>query len=696
MQGVAVVLDGQHERWRVSNEAIECVVRIAEGRLRWDLLEQPSGRHVAGSSECAGLALDGQTFAWSTSVDAQDIARDDGSHELRIATLAADGSARLVRSFEVFPGVPFVRISGGLEYHGDASLMVTGSEILNLEVHSPSPLTLFHVEQFSWVYRRDFFSQNQVHLVPGRAAEEIRMGSFPSHFVGPTSCAWFALRDGQADRAGREPNHGAGFVAGIEFNGKSRLRAWATLGTTHLVSTIDELRHIVVPGEQFEIPAFFVGSFSGDWDEAGYVTQRFAERYVYPPMPDERYPWVQYNSWRYEQDINEAQQLEAIERCAALGVEVVVMDLGWAVQIGEWRHNPEKFPDGLRPLAERARAHGMRFGVHIALAQASVNAPVAREHPDWLTHEGEDYFGAAPLCLGHDPCREWLIGEIVRLIDDEQIDYFVQDGEDMVKACGKSTHTHAAGDSNYANSVQGIDQVIATVRRMRPHIVWENCEDGGCMMTYRMARLCHSSITVDNIATYATRQGIYGASYPFSPRYSVRYMQDDPTSYTLRSAIFGGPLILMQKVTEWNADQMAETRAAIEQYKQIRALVRDARIIHLLPPRYNVEGIGWGWDAIQAVSPDRSRSVIMVYRALGDTEHRTIYPRGLDAARTYRIRLEDRGDSLDMTGEALRSIGLALTLPELASEMIQVEALDTVTRSTATIGDKGDAIERTE
>ena len=54
--------------------------------------------------------------------------------------------------------------------------------------------------------------------------------------------------------------------------------------------------------------------------------------------------------------------------------------------------------------------------------------------------------------------------------------------------------------------------VIMAVRRAHPHLVWENCEDGGCMMTYRMARLCHTSITVDNIAAYATRQGVYGAS----------------------------------------------------------------------------------------------------------------------------------------------------------------------------------------
>jgi hypothetical protein len=32
----------------------------------------------------------------------------------------------------------------------------------------------------------------------------------------------------------------------------------------------------------------------------------------------------------------------------------------------------------------------------------------------------------------------------------------VQDGEDMVKRCMKTTHTHNYGDYNYANSVQGM------------------------------------------------------------------------------------------------------------------------------------------------------------------------------------------------------------------------------------------------
>jgi alpha-galactosidase len=203
--------------------------------------------------------------------------------------------------------------------------------------------------------------------------------------------------------------------------------------------------------------------------------------------------------------------------------------------------------------------------------------------------------------------------------------------------------------------------------------VWENCEDGGCMMTYRMARLCHSSITVDNIATYATRQGIYGASYPFSPRYSVRYMQDDPTPYTLRSVLFGGPMILMQRVTEWTPEQMAATREAIAQYKELRALVRDAKVIHLLPPLVNVDGVGWGWDAIQAVSADQSLSVVLVFRARGDVGRRSIRPRGLHPNAGYRVVLHDRGTTLELSGEAMAGDGIELELPELASELIRIE-----------------------
>jgi hypothetical protein len=655
-------------QWSLATSGVSCWVVLSDGALRWQLSSTAPGMDTT-LSPLSTLTIDGEAVRWAS---AQEIERSNEADWQRLAIVAYSADERLVlmQQIEVFNAHPFVRLSATLRNEGAEPLHISGCEILALEI-ARAPLYLFHVDQFSWAYRTDFFSQHQAQLWPGRLPIELRMGSFPSLHNGPSSCAWFALRPPPHDGGDDPPHRGPGLVAGIEFNGKSRLSAWAEPERSTIVSHIDELAHMLAPGAHFIVPACFVGCYDGDWDEGAYVTQRFAEAHVHPPRPDDRYPWVQYNSWKYGQEIDEAQQLAVIERCAELGIEVAVVDLGWARAIGDWRPDPQKFPRGLKPLVERAHSYNMRFGVHMALAQCSPHAPIAQQHPEWLAGTYDDYYAAGRLCLGHVPCREWLTGEILRLIDEEGIDYLIQDGEDMVKRCHRSDHTHAPGDSNYANSELGLDLVIGAVRRERPHVVVENCEDGGCMMTYKMARLYHTSITVDNIATYATRQGIYGASYPFAPRYSVRYMQDDPTPYTLRSAIFGGPLILMQRITDWGAQQMADTKEAIEQYKALRGLIRDAKIVHLRPPRYNVDGLGWGWDAIQAVAADQSHSVVMVYRAQGDVAERRFHPRGLQLDAHYRVSISEHGSST-MTGAAIVEEGLLIALPEMGAAIVEI------------------------
>ena len=70
------------------------------------------------------------------------------------------------------------------------------------------------------------------------------------------------------------------------------------------------------------------------------------------------------------------------------------------------------------------------------LAQMSTAAPIYQKYPDWvafpLVPNNSDYFGATALCLGNEPARDWLIGEIKRMIMEYNIDYIVQDGLDMV------------------------------------------------------------------------------------------------------------------------------------------------------------------------------------------------------------------------------------------------------------------------
>ena len=160
-----------------------------------------------------------------------------------------------------------------------------------------------------------------------------------------------------------------------------------------------------------------------------------------------------------------------------------------------------------------------------------------QDNPDWTATDDSNYFGAKSLCLSNQPAQDWLIQEGIRMIDEYHVDWILQDGQNMVKQCTKTTHTHDPADSNYANSVQGINAVVSAIQQARPNVFWENCENGGNMMTFNMVKSYVTSITNDASGSLASRQAVYGATYPFPPRYAERYMpESDGFTPTPRTA----------------------------------------------------------------------------------------------------------------------------------------------------------------
>jgi alpha-galactosidase len=129
---------------------------------------------------------------------------------------------------------------------------------------------------------------------------------------------------------------------------------------------------------------------------------------------------------------------------------------------------------------------------------------------------------------------------------------------------------------------------------------------------------------------------------------------------------------MMQRVTDWDDVQMADTKAAVQTYKRLRKLIRDGKVIHLIPPQTNVEHHGRGWDAIQSVSADQSQSVVMVFRARGGAPQQAIRLRGLQADAQYRVTLADAGSTSTYTGSRLHEDGVPVTLPEDGSELIEI------------------------
>jgi alpha-galactosidase len=476
-------------------------------------------------------------------------------------------------------------------------------------------------------------------------------------------CTWGAVSD----------ENGRGLFVGWEFDGQAQGSARQVANeSVQLSAKVLSLHHPLPPGSTFDLPAAFVGVYQGDWDEAGFRTQQFAESVLATPAPP-GFPYMSWDSWGYTTNINQ-QTLRANAKIAAdLGVELFIIDLGWARQIGDWREDPKKFPGGLRALSDYVHSLGMKFGLHFALAEVMAGAPVLEANPDWISSVSSGYHGALSLCLSNRPTQQWIIQQALHMIDNYNVDWILQDGASMVKQCTKTTHTHDPQDSNYSNAVDGIDAVVSAVRRLRPGVLWENCEDGGSMMTFSMIQRYVTSITNDASGALGARQGAYGATYPFSPRFADRYMPEDPsTSYFTRSYMFGGPWHLMNQLPAMTSGAKAFAAGEIAVYKNIRDHIRSGAVYHLTgEPGVNRT------DAIESYLPSSDSAITVVARNNTAQAFADIKLHGLKADKTYQVSFETDRRILAMTGQQILDTGVRVNLPDPQSaEIVYVNPLN--------------------
>jgi alpha-galactosidase len=482
-------------------------------------------------------------------------------------------------------------------------------------------------------------------LTPGGAPVVVQSGAYGQH------CGWLAFRD----------QNNRGMFAGWEFDGRADTSIRHDYdGTLRLSSLILQMNRPVAGGQDFVGPSGFIGLFQGDWDDAGWATQRFTEAATAQPVPSDEFPYVIWDSWAYQTNLNETELMRNAEIASRLGIEVFVVDLGWARAIGDWHPDPRKFPSGLKALSDYVRSLGMKFGLHFPLAEAASESPVVRQNPSWQSTNSYGYFEAESLCLSHQPVRDWVIREGTRIIDEYGVDWILQDGENMVKRCVRADHTHDPQDSNYANAVDGLNFVVSTIQRRRPRVLWENCEDGGNMMTFNMVRNYVTSIASDDSGPLKTRQAIYGVTYPFSPRYADRYMPNEELgTYITRSFMFGGPWIFMNRLPLMRPQDLAFAASELRTYKSIRKRVREGRVFHLTSPPTETS-----FDALQSYHEPTDTAIVFAYRGDSPLAFRTLRLRGLQPEKLYSVRFQEDARALQLTGEQLMQRGLTVRIPD--------------------------------
>jgi alpha-galactosidase len=655
------------QTWVVGNPLIQAAFQLTpDGRFRFRWIRDITGGRAWRVSDpnpsspinltVDGIPLNEDTFYSLVSYSFNEISgpAEGTRFSIVLSTPLASGQIRF--DADVYSGQPFLRYRTAYTNTGPTDSYVTQADMLSWKFQDAGETFRdFFVAQWK-MWRAANFEPNETDVSQQDGPIEMYTGAYAD------DTAWRALRDG----------HDHGLICAWEFDGRARAHVEHAhdSGLLKLDAGIVELNHRVSQGRAFRVPEAFIGVFQGDWDEAGYRTQRFAESVLAFPMPDpDKFPYVMFDTWGYNQHIDEDLALRAAAHAADAGAEVFILDLGWARGIGDWYPDPEKFPHGLGPISDYVHSRGMKFGLHIPFLEAASDSPVLQEHPDWEAYyPGREtfYFGATSLCPSHRPARDWIVSELVRIIHDYGVDWVTQDGDNMVKFCDSTSHTHAPGDSNYSNSIDGVDEIIREVQGQIPNVLWENCEDGGSMQTFHMIQRYVTSIINDNDDALTTRRGVYGAIYPFPPRYTERYMQDDPSdTYHTRSYMFGGPFILMNEITKWSGSTFAFAQREVDLYKFVRTMIRDAKIYHLTPPpdgSFN--------DAMQAYDPKEDRSFIFVYGGGPEATVDYVHPRGLTPTASYWVNFLEVEHSYIASGQDIMNDGIPVIIHPRLAEVV--------------------------
>lgn len=129
-----------------------------------------------------------------------------------------------------------------------------------------------------------------------------------------------------------------------------------------------------------------------------------------------------YTSWyNYYQNISEdiiLRDLEAIGKRSDL-VNTFQIDDGYQTAVGDWLSiDKKKFPNGMKPVADKIHEKGLKAGIWLAPFGAQRGSKIATEHPDWLVKNkkgkpiivGANWGGFYPLDIDNQQARDYIKG----------------------------------------------------------------------------------------------------------------------------------------------------------------------------------------------------------------------------------------------------------------------------------------------
>ncbi len=293
-----------------------------------------------------------------------------------------------------------------------------------------------------------------------------------------------------------DEKHGDVFFGALGWTGNFKTEISRDFaGITRAVIGINDFdfSYKLHPGEEFITPSVYCGHTKG-FAEMSNQMNAFALEYILPeryrkePLP------VLYNSWEATWfNVSCEGQQKLAEMAADIGCELFVMDDGWFGQrkddwagLGDWYVNKEKFPDGLKPLIDKVKSLGMKFGLWFEPEMVNPDSDLYRKHPEWAYHydtrESSLLRHQLVLNLTREDVQEHVFSSMDNMLNEYDISYIKWDMNRAYSQTGAQNLDNP--QELWYRHIKAVYEIADRLKAKHPDLQIECCASGGGRVDY--------------------------------------------------------------------------------------------------------------------------------------------------------------------------------------------------------------------
>lgn len=639
----------QQSAWRLQTEDTHISFAVNKGRLFIRSLQHPVSGHnwISTPSQVAlpdSIEINGKTIAITWKFDSA----SGNKGELRFIFSSKQPAMHLVSTWQARPGPGPVRHTMLIANLSGSTITIHQQESLDVMINTSKYTSLLYIsDDASWPDSIGLYT----HSLSTPVIKDLKISEVQDWIP-------FVMMN---------TNNKDGLYSGWEWGiGRVRIDGNATKARIQMGSG-DDFKTDLAPGETFQVPPAFIGTYTGDADDGSNRLRKYLFNYSMPALitMDSTYPKVEWNafaatgkklgSW----DPVEAKYYPLIDDIAPLGFEEVVIDIGWWKSYGDPGHmitDSVDWPSGIPAAAKYAKDRQMRFGLY--------------------DNESED--------LTTDSGKAERIRDISYLLDSLHADFYRSDATAGPIANGRFGPLQRAkypSDIGYW-AIKGFYEVMDTLYKNISGFSWENCSIGGGLKDFGSLSRCAKIQNQDVYYPIEARKAFYDASFALHPMQIASVVgswepwQAKGSLYEFRSASMGaaywhpdGPSGLNGGPV-WTDAHRAVIKQAVSTYKEkLRPLIRQANLYHIFPRPDNRSR-----DGIQYYDPATGKGVVYIFQPVDQTPS-IIRLKGLMPGETYRLSFEDASQPpATMSGAALMNKGIMVQLKgDEASDLMFIE-----------------------